>query len=272
MKSLVERLERRSFLSASGYPVIANDAAVLADSQHLTDDKAQLTADTASFRALVASDKTTLQTTVGQDRSAVKAAQAAVKANVNDPTLLVPAQAALENAMIKLSGDTAGLKTKLSVDSADQKATLGMDNLAMRTDQGLLKVDTQAAGVAFNNSVKRITSDIAAIEAHGPASTAIDSTVEGDLDAAARGQAKPDPSAVMEFATAFATALTGAALSAKQESALSQDLIDVVNSRGIPAAQTQGVIAAAQSLLTAGGANAADTQATVAALEAMVVS
>jgi hypothetical protein len=272
MNSFVERLEPRSLLSASAYPVVANDAAVIADNQHLTDDKAQLTADTASFHTLIANDKTALQTTVAQDTSAVKAAQAAVKANANDPTLLAPAQTTLENAMIKLSGDTASLKTKLSVDSADQKAMLGIDNLAMRTDQGFLKIDTQAAGVAFNNSVKRITNDIAAIEARGPASTAIVATVEGDLDAAARGEEKPAASAVMTFASSFTTALNSGALSAKQEAALSQDLIDVVNSEGVEAAQTQGVITPAQTLLVAGGANATNTQATIAALEAMAIS
>jgi hypothetical protein len=271
MKSFVEQLESRSLFSASAYPVIANDAAVMADNQHLTFDKAQLTADMASFHTLIANDKTAFQTTVAQDRSAIKSAQSAVKADATNPTLLAPAQTALENAMIKLSGDTAALKTKLSVDSANQKATLGIDNLAIRTDQGLLKIDTQAAVVAFNNSVKRITGDIAAIEGRGPASMAVISMVEADVNAAARGQRKPAASAVSGFASAFATALNSGALSAKQQAALAQNIIDVVNSGGVPPAQTQGVIAAAQALLIAGGASAVNAQATTAALEAMVI-
>jgi hypothetical protein len=272
MTAFIERLERRALLSAASvYPVIAHDAAVVADNQHLANDKSQLAADTASFRNLVASDKNVLQTTVSLDRKAIKADQAAVKADANNPTLLAPAQTALESAIIKLSGDNASLKTKLSVDSSNQKAALKADNLAMRADLGFLRIDTQAAGVAFNISVKRITSDIAAIEARGSASPAIVATLEADLTAAARGPARPAASAVMGFAADLTTALNSGGLSPKQEAALAQDLIDVVNSGEVPAAQTQGVISGAQAILAAGGANPANTQATVAALEAMVV-
>jgi len=272
MNSLIERLEQRSLLSASAYPVIANNASVIADNQHLADDKAQLASDTASYQVLVTGDKTTLKTTVALDRKAIKAAQAAVKADANDPTLLAPARTALENAIVKLSGDTASLKTKLSVDSADQKAALGMDNLAMRTHQGFLRIDTQAAGVALTMDIKRVSSDIAAIEARGPASTAILATLESDLIAAARGQAKPTTPAVMNFASSLTTALNSGGLSATQEAALAQDLIDVVNSGGAAAAQTQGVISGAQALLVTGGSSSVNTQATVTALEAMIVS
>jgi hypothetical protein len=271
MKSMIERLESRSLLSGSVYPVIANDASVIADNQHLTDDKSQLASDTSLFRALITADKTTLKTTLAQDHSAIKADQAVVKADADDPTLLAPAQTALENAMIKLSGDTASLKTKLSVDSFSQKTALGMDNQAMRADQGYLRVDTQAAGVALGINVKRITSDIGAIEARGPASPAIVATLEADLTAAARGQVKPGAGAVLSFASTLTTALNSGGLSARQETALAQDLLDVVNSGGVPAAQTQAVITAAQGLLVAGGASPANTQTTLNALDALVV-
>ena len=271
MKSLIERLEKRALFSVSAYPLIPNDAEVIADNQHLTDDKTQLTADTASFRTLIGNDKTALQTTVTQDLSAIKADQAAVKADANNPTLLAPAQTTLEDAMIKLSGDTASLKTKMTVDSDNQKATLAMDNLAVRTDQGYLKTDTQAAEVAFTIGVKRIAGDIAAIEAHGSASTAIIPTLEADLTAAARGQAKPAASAILSFASALTTALSSGGLAAPQESTLAQDLVDVVNSGGVPAEQTQGVVTAAQALLAAGGASAGNAESAVVALEGMDV-
>jgi hypothetical protein len=277
MNSMIERLETRRLHSASSYPVIvfpviANDATVIADNQHLSSDKSQLALDTASFKALVASDKLTLSQTVSEDRSGIKADQAAVKADANDPTLLVPAQAALETAVVKLSGDTASLKTKLAVDSADQKAALGTDNLAMRTDQGFLRIDTQAAQAALVMDVKRLNSDIAAIEARGPALPAIAATLEADLNAAARGQVKPATSAIMDFAADLSTALNSGALSAKQESALAQDMVDVVNSEAVAADLTQNVVENAQALLLAGGATSANAQTAASALDAMVVS
>jgi hypothetical protein len=272
MKVWVEKLESRAFLSSSAYPVVAGDAGVLADNQHLTNDKNVLASDTSSFKVLVANDKAALKATVPQDRSAVKADKAVVKADANDPTLLGPAQTALENAVIELSGDTASLKTRLSVDSADQRSTLHVDNQAIRTDEGFLRQDTKAAAVALKTNIMRIASDIAAIQARGSASPAVVSTLGADLTAAARGQTKPGAAAVSAFAASLATALNSGGLSAKQEAALAQDLVDVVNSGGVAAAQTEGVMTSAGALLSDGGASPADSQAAIAALGGMIVS
>lgn len=271
MKTWVESLESRTLLSASAYPVVVANASVLADNAHLTNDKGQLASDTSTFRALIASDKATLNTTVGLDRTAIRADQASVKADQNDPTLLGPAQTVLESAIIKLSGDTASLKTKLSVDSANEHATLRIDNLLVHTDQSFLRIDTQAATAMLQTSIMRLTNDIGAIQARGPASPTVVPTLEGDLTAAAQGKIKPDVSAVSTFASDLVTALNSGGLAAKQQGSLAQDLVDVVNTGSATSAQIQGVIANAGALVSAGGASPADTQACLDGLQAMVV-
>ncbi len=252
MGSYIEPLERRKLFS-TGFPIVANDAAVKADQAKIDADAATTANDKATFKALLASDKQSLDAINRADKAVVSADKKQTRTDKKHPTALAKDQATLQADALKLIGDVAAAKARISTDSAHSKETLNADHRAADRDTKLLKTDTKAAEEALKLNTRKLLGDFAGILAPAAATETQVQALSDDLLIAGRATGKPSTDALGSFAADFAGVFDSGALSRKQQSRIAADALDAVNSSSVASAAVNAVVTALHATLVTTG-------------------